>query len=396
MPSSGASQGEGAALAAFLERATDLPPSDLTSLVDLAAEVLGARTARVLIADYGLTSLQELGADGPRGPRQAIDGTMAGRAFTGRDILVTGDDPAVVLVALAEGSERLGVLEMTFESWDAEREGLVASVVRVLVLLLISQRRYTDVVLRTRRSERLSPAAELQWDLLPPLTCSTPRVSVSGILEPAYTIGGDSFDYALNQDTAELSIVDAMGHGMAALLLSVTAINCLRNARREGRSLAEAYLTTGTAISAQATRSAFVTGQMASLDLVSGGLTWLNAGHPQPLLVRDGAFIGELSCRPSLPMGWGGTVAEVATEHLQPGDRVLFYTDGAVETRSTSGEPFGVARLADLFLRASLEAVPPSETVRRLSTSIVAYNGAGLSDDATLLLLTYHASPPTD
>ena len=91
-------------------------------------------------------------------------------------------------------------------------------------------------------------------------------------------------------------------------------------------------------------------------------------------------------------MGWGGSVVEVATELLQPGDQVLFYTDGAVETRSASGEPFGVPRLADLFLRASLEAVPPSETVRRLSSSILAYNGAGLSDDATLLLLTYHRS----
>ncbi len=393
MTSPGASDGPGAALAALLARTTDLAPSDLTSVVDLAGEILGASTARVLIADYGLTSLQELGENGPTGPRQALEGTMEGRAFSGRDVMVTGRDPAVVLVPLAEGSERLGVLELTYATWNDEHEALLAPVVRVLVLLLISRRRYTDVVLRTRRSEQLSPAAELQWDLLPPLTCCTPRVSVSGILEPAYSIGGDSFDYALNQDRAELAIVDAMGHGMAAVLLSVSAINCMRNARREGRGLEAAYLSTGAAISAQAMGSAFVTGQMASLDLASGDLTWLNAGHPRPLLVRDGTFIGELSCRPSLPMGWGGGVAEIATEHLQAGDRVLFYTDGAVETRSASGELFGLPRLADLFLRASLEAVSPSETVRRLSTSIGAYNGAGLSDDATLLLLSYHGTP---
>ena len=393
MPAPAASEVLGDALAVMLGRTTDLPPSELTSIVDLAREVLGASTARVLIADYGLTSLQELGRDGPTGPRYAASGTMVGRAFSGPNIVVTGHAPAVVLVPLVEGSERLGVLEMTHPTWDDERAALLAPVVRVLVLLLISQRRYTDVLLRTRRSEPLSPAAELQWDLLPPLTCSTPRVSVSGILEPAYSIGGDSFDYALNQDTAELAIVDAMGHGMPAVLLSVTAINCLRNARREGRGLEAAYLTTSAAINAQAIRSAFVTAQTASLDLTSGALTWLNAGHPLPLLVRDGAFIGELSCQPSLPMGWEGPVVEVATEHLQPGDRVLFYTDGAVETRSASGELFGVARLADLFLRASLEGVPPSETVRRLSSSIVAYNGAGLSDDATLLLLTYHGTP---
>ena len=270
MSSSGIGKSVGAALWELLGGATNLPPSELTSLVGLAAEALGASDVRLLIADYGLTSLQELGSDGPRGPRQGLEGTIAGRVFTGQDLVVTGDDPAVVLVPLAEGSERLGVLEMTFDTWDDEREAMLAPVVRVLVLLLISQRRYTDVLLRARRSEQLSPAAELQWDLLPPLTCSTPRVSVSGILEPAYTIGGDSFDYALNQDRAEVAIVDAMGHGMAALLLSVTAINCLRNARREGRSLESAYLTTGEEISAQARGMAFVTGQMASLDLVVG------------------------------------------------------------------------------------------------------------------------------
>ena len=288
VPSPLASDDLGAALSGLLARPTELPPSDLISVVRLAGEILGASTARVLIADYGLTSLQELGRDGPIGPRQALEGTMAGRAFIGADVMVTGQDPAVVLVPLCEGSERLGVLELTYATWDDEHEALLTPIVRVLVLLLISRRRYTDVVLRARRSEQLSPAAELQWDLLPPLTCSTPRVSVSGILEPAYSIGGDSFDYALNEDTAELAIVDAMGHGMTAVLLSVSAINCLRNARREGQGLQAAYLSTGAAIAAQATGSAYVTGQMASLDLTSGGLTWLNAGHPRPLLVRDG------------------------------------------------------------------------------------------------------------
>lgn len=382
----------GTALAELLAGTTELPPDELRTMVDVAGRVLGATSARVLVADYGLTSLQELGEDGPTGPRQPIEGTLAGRAFSGREVVVSGEDPAVVLVPLAEGSERLGVLELTHGSWNDDWRAVLGPVVRVLVLVLISKRRYTDVVLRSRRSEPLSPAAEMQWDLLPPLTCSTTSVSVSGILEPAYSIGGDSFDYALNPNEAELAIIDAMGHGMSAVLLSVTAINGLRNARRERLGLEAAYLSTGDAIRTHVGRSGFVTGQLASLDLETGGLTWLNAGHPLPLLVRDGSFCGELSCRPSLPMGLGGVVAEIATEPLQPGDRVLFYTDGVVDTRSPGGELFGLPRLADLLVRASLEEVPPGETVRRLSASIMAYNRAGLSDDATLLLLSYHGS----
>jgi serine phosphatase RsbU (regulator of sigma subunit) len=265
-------------------------------------------------------------------------------------------------------------------------------VVRILVLELISKRRYTDVMLRSRRIQPLSIAAEMQWDLLPPLTCASDRVSVSGILEPAYSIGGDSFDYALNPDRLEFAIVDAVGHGMSAVLLSVAAINSLRNARREGIGLEAAYHDTGDIIEMQFGQSLFATAQFGALALDTGELTWLNAGHPLPLLVRDGSFIGELGCSPSWPLGVGGAVEEIATENLQPGDRVLFHTDGVVETRSLEGEEFGTPRLADFLVRATLDRVSPAETVRRLSASIMAYNGAGLSDDATLLLIEYNGS----
>ena len=66
-----------------------------------------------------------------------------------------------------------------------------------------------------------------------------------------------------------------------------------------------------------------------------------------------------------MPMGLGGAVREIATEQLQPGDRVLFYTDGVTESRSPDGEPFGLDRLADLTVRASHGAELPAETVRR-------------------------------
>jgi serine phosphatase RsbU (regulator of sigma subunit) len=135
--------------------------------------------------------------------------------------------------------------------------------------------------------------------------------------------------------------------------------------------------------------SAYVTGQLGALDVGTGELTWLNAGHPLPLLVRDG-HVHELACKPSWPMGLGGAVVEIAVEQLQPGDTVLFYTDGAVESRRAGGDSFGVPRLVDHLVVAVREGVAPAETVRRLSTSIVAHHDDGLSDDATLVLLAYH------
>ena len=383
-------------LATLLRSSELLPASELQRMVTIAGRLLGATSARMLVVDYSLTSLQELGDDGPTGPRQMVEGTLAGRALASAEIVVAADDDGTskVLVPLSEGSERLGVLELVHPAWDDDLRSRLEPAVRILVLLLISKRRYTDVVLRSRRSEPLSAAAEMQWDLLPPLTCSTGAVSVSGILEPAYSIGGDSFDYALNPSGLDFAIIDAVGHGMRAVLLSVSAINSLRNSRREGLDLETTYRAAGELLETLFGGAAFVTAQLGSLTLETGDLTWLNAGHPLPLLVRDGAFIGELGCRPSLPMGLGGMVNEIATEHLQSGDRVLFYTDGVVETRSPdSGEEFGVERLADLLVRATLDGVFPAETVRRLSTSIMSYNGAGLSDDATLLVIDYHGPP---
>lgn len=380
-------------LAALIAEATRVPAVDLQTVVDMAGAALGATASRMLVADYGLTSLQELGENGPQGPRQLIEGTVAGRCFASCEVVSIPDhDPPMVWIPLAEGSERLGVLELVHPSWVEGHDGAADPVVRILVLLLISKRRYTDIVLRSRRAQPLSIAAEIQWALLPPLTCSTGRVSASGILEPAYSIGGDSFDYAQNANGLEFAIIDAVGHGLPAVSISVVAVNGLRNARREGHGLEKAYLDTDAALRSQFTRSAFATGQIGSLDHHTGELTWLNAGHPLPLLMRNGSFVGELACRPSLPMGLNGSVNEVAETHLQPGDRVLFHTDGVIESRSPEGEPFGVDRLADLLVRAAADGTSPAETVRRLASAVLDYTGRTLRDDATLFMIEYHGS----
>jgi serine phosphatase RsbU (regulator of sigma subunit) len=93
------------------------------------------------------------------------------------------------------------------------------------------------------------------------------------------------------------------------------------------------------------------------------------------------------------PQGLGGPVKEVATTQLQPGDRVLFYTDGVTESRGTGGELFGMERLAQLFVRSSTEGQTEAETVRRLAATVLDYNSGPLRDDATFLMVQYHGRP---
>jgi hypothetical protein len=378
----------GRSLATMHRIANLVPPASVPTIVAVVCEIVGARSGRLFVADYGLRSLREFGPDGPVGPSIVMEGSLAGRVFALGEMLAVGSDPTVVRVPLVDGTERIGVLELDFDGWDGAPL-VLEPVVLVLVSILLAKSRYTDAWVRCRRAEPLSAAAEVQWDLLPPLAASTEAVAVAGILEPAYSIGGDSFDYALNDERLQFAIVDAMGHGMSAVLMAAAAINCLRNVRRERRPLVHGYEQVDRLLIEHFGGSRYVTGHFGSLEYETGTLHWINAGHPPPLLVRNGTFAGSLSCPPSMPMGLGGAVVHIADEPLQGGDRVLFYTDGITESKSSDGERFGVERLADYLVRATLDGVPVAETVRRLSAHVLSFVGSGLGDDATIFLIEY-------
>ena len=381
-------------VARMVEQSSRTSPLEVLGLLDLMCELVRAEQARFLVADYSLRTLQQIDTTGCVGPAQPIAGTLAGRVFITGEFQVLGMHPTVVLVPLIEGSSRIGVLELEFAEWDGVVPQILEPLVAVFVMSWIVKSRYTDTAARARRSEPLSAAAEVQWDLLPPLTCSTEQVSVSGILEPAYAIGGDSFDYAFDQTSVDFAIIDAIGHGMSAVLMSAAAINSLRNSRRARRDLTAAYDIADESIASQFGECYYVTGIIGSLGLDTGILSWINAGHVLPMLVRNGTYAGPLLCRPSHPLGLGGPVVEVAEQVLQRGDRVLLYTDGITEARSSQGSFFGEERLADFLVRASLERLPARETVRHLADNIIEFSDNGLGDDATMLLIEYQPPPP--
>jgi hypothetical protein len=376
----------------MVDESTRTSPTEVLGLLDLVCELLRAQAARFYVADYSLRRLQQIDGRGPVGLPQTIAGSLIGRVFTSGESQVVGTDPTVVLVPLAEGSSPIGILELDFEQWDGRAPELLDPIVAIFIMAWIIKGRYTDMAARARRSQPLSAAAEVQWDLLPPLACSTEQVAVCGILEPAYEIGGDSFDYAFDASRVDFAIVDAVGHGMSAVLKSAAAINSLRNSRRAQASIAAAYDDADRSIATHFGQSYYVTGLIGTLDLASGTLTWINAGHVLPMLVRNGTYAGPLVCKPSRPFGLGGSVVEVAQRTLQPGDRALFYTDGITEARASDGSFFGEDRLADLLVRASLENLPVQETVRHLTDSIITFSRAGLRDDATMFLMEYR--PP--
>jgi serine phosphatase RsbU (regulator of sigma subunit) len=132
--------------------------------------------------------------------------------------------------------------------------------------------------------------------------------------------------------------------------------------------------------------NAFVTGVLGELDVTSGRLRYVNAGHPAPLLLRDGRVVRELTGGRRMPFGLDTAGTTVVEEVLQPGDWLALYTDGITEARDATGAWFGEARLVDFLTREIAAGQPPPETVRRLTKAVLEHQGGLLQDDASILL----------
>ncbi len=185
-------------------------------------------------------------------------------------------------------------------------------------------------------------------------------------------------------------IVDAMGHGLEASRMANLAVAAYRHCRRRQLDFESTFREIDQALAGEFGADRFVTGQLATLDSRSGTLRWLNAGHPHPLLLRQGRVNSELTSEPSLPLGLGEVPLAAAEVSLEPGDRLLFFTDGVVEAPSVGGERFGQDRLADLTRRTLTDEQTLSETVRRLVRAVRLHHEGALDDDATILLVEWH------
>jgi phosphoserine phosphatase RsbU/P len=384
-------------LGEILRGAEQAAPQNVPDLALQLAHLLDATGAYVYVVDYGQTTLVPLaGCGGPEGESLPVSTTLAGRAYTMLETCeVVRDDGCHLWVPLGVGPSRVGVLEVVARSAPAAEQREVWSLAAgLLARWLVDRGRYGDLLERARRLLPMQAATEVVWSLLPPLSFANRQVAISGILEPCYEVGGDVFDYAVNPDVVHVALFDAVGHGMAASLLSTLAVNAYRNARRCGLDLADTYLSIDKWI--QAERSdGFLTAILAEFDPRTGRYRRICAGHPAELLFRGNRLVDILPYPTAMPLGMADLAdrpVEITEHTLQPGDYLLLYTDGVVEARSESGEFFGRERLTDFVGRALSGHLPEQETMRRLVQAILAHQHERLQDDATALCLRYTGS----
>jgi hypothetical protein len=369
-------------------------PAGVADVIAGAAASIEATDVVVYLVDFEQRVLEplpnfETHVELP-GPED-VDTTMAGRAFLDQRVVTTERPNGLrVWVPVMEGSDRSGVLALTVTKGDEDTLHACEDLGLMTGYLIATHTRSTDVYGVHRRRKAMNLAANMQWDLLPPLVLRTSTVTVSGRVEPAYDVGGDCFDYALNGHSLDVALFDAMGHGVSSAMICALAVGCYRHDRREGQLLDSMHTSLDHAIAERFDESAFATGQLARLNVASGKLTWTNAGHPPPLLIRGGRVVGHITCPPTVPWGLGTGPPTVATEALEPGDRVLFYTDGVVDARRAGAQGFGIERLSELVGHHASEHLPAEQILRHVVRAVLEHHENTLHDDATVVIIDWH------
>lgn len=358
---------------------------------------------RIYLADLQQERLYLLAGNVDVGPGDtgvpaelSVDGTVAGRAFQlGKVFPASASADGQWWVPLLDGAERLGVLRVGLPGAQVEADEDLNRLAGLVALLLESKRETSDSYSRLVRRRRMRVAAEMEWQLMPPRTFATDRVLISAVMEPAYQVSGDAFDYALTGETVHLSVVDAMGHDTAAGLTANLALAAARNHRRQGAGLLETAEGVGETLTEQFAGSRYATSILADLHLTTGVLTWTNYGHHPPVVIRGNRTVVHLACPPAPPLGTGLDLpGTLRSDQLEPGDRLVLYTDGITEARNREGQEFGLDGLTDFLIRHHADGLPVPETLRRLIGHHLAYHLGRLDDDATVMLLEWHGPTP--
>jgi hypothetical protein len=387
-----------AALVGLLEGMHQAAPERLPIVVANAGEALGVQAVMYLV-DYRQQTLEPLVAPGVLTRRPlAVDATLAGRAFREVRTLTSREGGAVRMwVPLLDGVERLGLLELVLGPELDEHDPLLHDQCRwfsyLVGHLVTAVTGYGDHVDSVRRTRPRTPAAELIWHLLPPPTAGVGSFTVSGYLEPSEAVGGDVFDYALSESTAYLALFDATGHSLASGAVAAAALSAYRSTRRNsGRLYDQARSIDEVVAEFFVPEGKFVTGVLCEVDLEVGRLRYVVAGHPHPLILRQGKVVKRLDGGTRPLFGLPTAELTVGEESLQRGDWLVLFSDGIIEARDSEGREFGMDRLVHFLQREAASGLPPPETVRRLVRAVMAHQDDVLQDDATVLLARWDGS----
>ena len=253
---------------------------------------------------------------------------------------------------------------------------------------------------KERMGTELSLATEIQARMLPtdfPAFPDHTEFDLFASMSPAKEVGGDFYDFFLLDNThLVISAADVSGKGVPAALYMVVTKTLIRNYIQMGMAPEEAFSVVNHILCESNHTEMFVTAWLGVIDLVTGELTFVNAGHNPPYIRHKGGDFEPIRSLPGFVLGgMDGLIYKHKVIPLVPGDKIFLYTDGVTEATNPDQELYGTERLrAYLDSHATDKA---EEIVEGLRSDIDMFVGiADQFDDITMLLFDFKHNLPKD
>jgi serine phosphatase RsbU (regulator of sigma subunit) len=388
--------------------------SALDNVIDAMMRITRAERGVLMGYDESSGALRLLGARGISGERlteeEAYSTTIVNQVVQTRQALLTNNatlDPRItpgqsiilrglraILCAPMLVQERLvGVVYVdtsmrTGNFTDADRD-LLSAIANQAGITLENARLYSVAIEKGRLERELQLAREIQEGLLPRHKPRVPGYQVEAIWQSAREMAGDFYDYfTLSKDHFGVVIADVSDKGAASALFMAVARSMIRSYAFAGYAPLDTIAQTNNLILEDAESGMFVT-VFHSVFHHDGRSSHINAGHNPPLLYRAQERAAQFLPRGGRAVGWFAENPLVENQiTLQPGDFLLYYTDGLTDCENAAGEPFGEARLkalADTMTNQSAASI-----VQTVVESVSAFIGDIVPfDDVTLMVIRY-------
>ena len=278
-------------------------------------------------------------------------------------------------------------------SATAALNGAALVFVALLVGFVISS--FVRRQMHAQAARELKMAKDIQRAALPNVFPPFPdetRFDIWAAMDAAREVGGDFYDfYFTGQDRVLFLVADVSGKGVPGAMFMMRAKTLIKSIAQTGKPLSRVFEEANDALCEGNSSNTFVTVWAGEMNTRTGHVTYVNAGHNPPVVLRGGSA-EYLKSRPSLVLGaMAGVKYRVGELQLAPGDAIYLYTDGITEQPNASGELYGEARLLKALAggpclrEASLGAV--LDDMRRHAA------GVEQADDCTQLAIRYRGEP---
>jgi phosphoserine phosphatase RsbU/P len=270
-------------------------------------------------------------------------------------------------------------------SFDDEDQTIVTLLANLAATRIENARLLEESLEKRRMEDDMRVASEIQRGLLPSSAPIVPGYSLCGANFPCRTVGGDYYDFELDDDQLIFALGDVSGKGTGAALL-MTMLRASVRAHWTEPSLAEAATRINRTVAQNVPANKFVTFFMGRLDPQSGRLTYVNAGHNPPVLVRGSGELETLSDGGMVLGLFDSAPYEQGMAQLNPSDALVVFSDGVTETWNSDDEEYGESRLMDLLV--GLRDRDASGLQSAILDSLESFaQGAKATDDRTMIVL---------